>query len=78
MRKSVVLVSLELLVLQIGTYMICHGDIANLLETQNIQHPLLTISLICLILLCMILLCVFSVLMLVHLLPKRHAKDAKA
>ena len=74
MRKSVVLVSLELLVLQIGTYMICREDIADLFD---MQHPLLTISLICLILLCMIMLCVFSVLMLVHLLPKKPAKVAK-
>ena len=75
MRKSVVLVSLELLVLQVGTYMICREDIADLLD---MQHPLLTISLICLIILCMIMLCVFSVLMLVHLLPKKPAKVSKA
>jgi len=74
-RKPVALVSLELLVLQIGTFMICREDIADLLD---MQHPLLTISLICLILLCMIMLCVFSVLMLVHLLPKRPAKNPKA
>lgn len=78
MRKPVALVSLELLVLQIGTFMIFREGLADEFLAQNMQHPLLTISLICLILLCMILLCVFSVLMLVHLLPKRHAKDAKA
>ncbi len=78
MRKPVALVSLELLVLQIGTFMIYREGLADEFLTQNVQHPLLTISLICLILLCMILLCVFSVLMLVYLLPKRHAKDAKA
>ena len=77
-RKPVALVSLELLVLQIGSFMICREDLAIILPTQDLQHPLLTISLISLILLCMILLCVFSVLMLVHLLPKRHAKDVKA
>ena len=78
MRKPVALVSLELLVLQIGTFMIYRDGLADEFLAQNMQHPLLTISLICLILLCMILLCVFSVLMLVHLLPKRHTKDAKA
>ena len=77
-RKPVALVSLELLVLQIGSFMICREDLAIILPTQDLQHPLLTIALISLILLCMILLCVFSVLMLVHLLPKRPKKDVKA
>ena len=77
MRKPVALVSLELLVLQIGTFMIYREGLADEFLAQNMQNPLLTISLICLILLCMILLCVFSVLMLVHLLPKKPAKVAK-
>ena len=76
-RKPVALVSLELLVLQIGTCMICREDLANIISAQDMQHPLLTIALISLILLCMILLCVFSVRMLVHLLPKKSAKVAK-
>ena len=73
-RKPVALVSLELLVLQIGTFMICREDIADLLD---MEHPILTIVLVSLTLLCMIVLCVFSVLMLIHLLPKRPAKSAK-
>ena len=76
-RKPVALVSLELLVLQIGSFMICREDLAIILPTQDLQHPLLTIALISLILLCMILLCVFSVRMLVHLLPKKPAKNLK-
>ena len=52
MRKPVALVSLELLVLQIGTFMIYRDGLADEFLAQNMQHPLLTISLICLILLC--------------------------
>ncbi len=77
-RKPVALVSLELLVLQIGSFMICREDLAIILPTQDLQHPLLTIALISLILLCMIMLCVFCVRMLVHLLPKKPAKNPKA
>ena len=75
MRKPVALVSLELLVLQIGTFMIYRGDLTDLLD---MQHPLLAISLLSLILLCMIALCVFSVLMLAHLLPKRQPRKTPA
>lgn len=79
MRKPVILVSLELLVLQIGSSVIYSKNIRSFeFDFQSLKNPLLAIVLASLILLCMIVLCVFSVLMLVRLLPKRPAKKTPA
>ncbi len=78
MKKPVILVFLELLVLQIGFFVIFYRNIMIDSSMQSAGQASLAVVLMGLITLCMIVLCVFSVLMLVRLLPKRPAKKTPA